>query len=1276
MKKYAILLVILLSLISRASAFTLITTTAGDTPVWSTMPVQFWINQMGSPPIVNGSDVAAVQAAFQTWQNVSTASISFQYMGTTPIGTVGQDGLNVITFVDNTVPLGSDTVASTFSFFTVDGTGSLVIQEADIALSPSVAFSTSAEPGKYDLQSVLTHEVGHFLGLDHSALLSSVMTPYGQAGQLDQRTLTYDDIAGMSLLYPNSSVTAALGAITGTILAGPTPVFGAHVVAVDANGTPVLSAISNPDGTYQIPLLPAGSYRLYAEPLDGPITEQNIGGTSSSFYYQLGTGFSTTYTGNVSDLGRATAVQVVPGQSTTGITIGVLPATTLNILHPGTSGMRIPVGSQTTLTLAGNGLTSGDTFGASAGGVTLGNPVYGGSITSDSPTSAQVSISISATAVAGPKNISVSRSGASSVLSGAIVITNTAPTNFVVSPSGGSADGGTGVSISGQNFRTGAQVYFAGLAASHVQVVNSSLIQAVAPTNTPGNVNVVVMNSDGTWGVQSSAFTYTGLGPSITGVSTLSGSPGSIITILGTEFSAHLSNLDVRFNGTSANLVNATPTRIDAIVPYGATTGPITVSVLGQTATGPSFTVAPMPASTNVAVSTRTFIDASAANGGTTLTFGNTDDGAALVALPFTFTLFKKSYPAASKISVATNGWISLDAVTDPEYQHAPLPATTVQHPDGTTGSIPSALIAPFFEDLFIKNGGSVTFQTLGASPNRQFVVEWSNAGILDEQGNDVGAALTFEAILYEGSNDIQFVYSSLNGPRSDGSSATIGIQDSTRTQAVQSGYNQSIVSSGFSIAYHFAKGAYVQPLPLSTDQTYSISNRGGISFTTSGSAPNTTAGYATIQPAAGNSSPAGVAIFGYRPSNVLVTEAGVPASPLIHAGRIYAEVGGAVNTGVAIANPNNQTANISFFFTDNNGNNFGTGSTTIPPNGQIARFLNQTPFNGGGNLLGTFTLISDSPVAVVALRGFTNERNEFLISTLPVLDITAAVSAPVTLPHFADGGGWTTQIILINPGDSAVSGNVRFIDPNGQPVTLTANGQALNTFPFAIPQRSSFKLQTAGSVANIQSGSVQISPAGGSAAPVSAAIFSYKSSGVTVSEAGVPANSGAALRLYVEGSGTPGTIGAIESGLAIANLSSNVSSVTLDLTGLDGSPLATGSMTLAGNGQAAKFLNEILPSVSQPLKGVLRITTSGSSVAVVGLRGRYNERGDFLISTTPPSVESATQGTAELIFPHIVDGGGYTTQFILFNGATTGSTSGDVRFSGQDGTPLGLNVN
>ena len=194
------------------------------------MPVSYWINERGSSQISNGSEFQAVHASFQTWQDVSTASIGFNYRGTTVTRTVGRDGINLISFADDTTPLGSSTLAATFSFFGVLN-GGAITTEADIVFNPSQQWSTSGDAGKFDIQSVLTHEVGHFLGLDHAGLLSSVMVPFGSPGVADQRTLAYDDIAGVSEIYPNGIPLA--GWIRGLVTLNKAPVFGAHVVALN-----------------------------------------------------------------------------------------------------------------------------------------------------------------------------------------------------------------------------------------------------------------------------------------------------------------------------------------------------------------------------------------------------------------------------------------------------------------------------------------------------------------------------------------------------------------------------------------------------------------------------------------------------------------------------------------------------------------------------------------------------------------------------------------------------------------------------------------------------------------------------------------------------------------------------------------------------------------------------------------------------------------------------------------------------------------------------------
>ena len=64
-----------------------------------------------------------------------------------------------------------------------------------------------------------------------------------------------------------------------------------------------------------------------------------------------------------------------------------------------------------------------------------------------------------------------------------------------------------------------------------------------------------------------------------------------------------------------------------------------------------------------------------------------------------------------------------------------------------------------------------------------------------------------------------------------------------------------------------------------------------------------------------------------------------------------------------------------------------------------------------------------------------------------------------------------------------------------------------------------------------------------------------------------------------------------------------------------------------------------------------------------------------FVPSITSVSNEAAPASTDALIFPQIVDGGGYTTQFVLFSGITNQNTTGVLNFFGQDGQPLNLTV-
>lgn len=249
--------------------------------------------QSPPPNIKAGSDVlGAARRALQHWARVGRikffeTSSSAQTISPQNAG----DGVSLITVAaDNTSVFGSsEAPGRTRAFFGSTG----AITEADIALNPSQPFSTDGTFGTYDLEATLTHEIGHLLGLEHSAVLGATMQPrQGKNGvyslpALTGRTLAEDDRAGARALYGSRKDT---GSIVGKLTADgsngelATLVFGAHVFAENiATGKVVAGNITLSTGDYRIDGLTPGAYRVVLQSLGGPIAAADITGAAGSY---------------------------------------------------------------------------------------------------------------------------------------------------------------------------------------------------------------------------------------------------------------------------------------------------------------------------------------------------------------------------------------------------------------------------------------------------------------------------------------------------------------------------------------------------------------------------------------------------------------------------------------------------------------------------------------------------------------------------------------------------------------------------------------------------------------------------------------------------------------------------------------------------------------------------------------------------------------------------------------------------------------------------------
>ena len=148
---------------------------------------------------------------------------------------------------------------------------------------------------------------------------------------------------------------------------------------------------------------------------------------------------------------------------------------------------------------------------------------------------------------------------------------------------------GTSVVLTGTGFTGATSVKFNGVSASFTVNSDTQITTTVPASATTGPISVSNFAAAGT---STDPFTVVLGAPTITSISPSSGVVGASVTIKGTNYRADTA---VAFNGTATSFVINSATKITATVPSGATTGKITVTNSGGTATSASiFKVKPV----------------------------------------------------------------------------------------------------------------------------------------------------------------------------------------------------------------------------------------------------------------------------------------------------------------------------------------------------------------------------------------------------------------------------------------------------------------------------------------------------------------------------------------------------------------------------------------------------------------------------------------------------------------------------------------------------------
>jgi hypothetical protein len=438
---------------------------------------------------------------------------------------------------------------------------------------------------------------------------------------------------------------------------------------------------------------------------------------------------------------------------------------------------------------------------------------------------------------------------------------------------------------------------------------------------------------------------------------------------------------------------------------------------------------------------------------------------------------------------------------------------------------------------------------------------------------------------------------------------------------------------------------------------TYALSPLGTSVEAVGGQSSTPSSGTVEIMPSDSRTTPIAAAMIGYRAGGVLMTETAVAASQKVRSGHLFVDNQDSLTTGFVLTNFGDAEAQVDYSVIDASGNAISNGKFAIPAQ---ARAFN-SPTVVPRNFQGTFTFNSTVPLSVAGFRIATNSRSEPILAFVPAASALPS-SQPLTVPQFVAGGGFVSEIVLSNPGNTALRGTVVFYSQGTTTgSTSLVNGGQSTLFEYEIPPmglvRKSFGDQDAVTLV----GSVRIVPSiPGESLPNTLEVMRLAQNGVTVSEtvfAATPASTG--FHIYAESTGNAAA--PVQTGVVIANPSNNVLTARLELLDQAGTSVAARDLSIPGNGQTSDHLKGIFSNVPENFRGTLKITGSHAFTAI-GMRTRNNERGEFLFSALPAASEAAwaAQGSSTVL-PFVIRGGRYSTDLILYHGGTGGSSNGAV---------------
>ena len=157
------------------------------------------LNTESVPSSVGGANIASVTTtAFDRWSSASTNAVTFLSIGTTSTNRANLDGQNIIAWGRTQ----GTALGVTYTWY--DRTTRLAV-ETDTIMNKKFSWSLNVcSASSYDAQDILTHELGHWMGLNDEytpEYADNTMYGYGSKGETKKSTPATGDVFGIQNIY-------------------------------------------------------------------------------------------------------------------------------------------------------------------------------------------------------------------------------------------------------------------------------------------------------------------------------------------------------------------------------------------------------------------------------------------------------------------------------------------------------------------------------------------------------------------------------------------------------------------------------------------------------------------------------------------------------------------------------------------------------------------------------------------------------------------------------------------------------------------------------------------------------------------------------------------------------------------------------------------------------------------------------------------------------------------------------------------------------------------